>query len=226
MKKTLLSHSREILEELQTIVDGQLPLSIYLKGGLTHVSGVKEIRERPEGNFLVVHKPADWKSGSKILFMLYRPQGSPFRGFQFPLALETESLLVANLPEEIFIIQRRRFPRLPVPETSKATFFLGRNNRVNVSAIGDISMGGARLVGVPVNDLRIGDVIGPITFSLAIKYTTVLTEITVSEARVVRVMTNITDETKNVVVISFELAPVEQDQLSSYLKLLLITLRH
>jgi PilZ domain len=226
MKKTLISQPREILEELQTIVDAQLPLSIYLIGGSTHVSGVKEICERPEGHFLVVNKPSAWKSGSEILFMLYKPQGSPFRGFQFVLAVETESLLVAKIPDEIFIIQRRRFPRLPVPETSKATFFLGRNNRVNVSEVGDISMGGARFVSVPVGDLRIGDVIGPITFSLAIKYTSVLTEVTVPEAKVVRIMTNIADATMNDVGISFELAPDEQGQLSSYLKLLLITLQH
>lgn len=226
MKKTLFSHQREILKELQTIVDDQLLLSIYLKGGLTHVSGVKEICKRTEGHFLVVNKPTDWKSGSKILFMLYRPQGSLFRGFRFVLAAETESLLVAKVPDEIFIIQRRRFPRLQVPDTSKATFFLGKNNRVNVSEVGDISIDGARLVGVFVYDLRIGDVIGPITFSLAIKYTDVLTEVTVPEAKVVRIMPNIADAAKNDIGISFELAPDQHDQLSSYLKLLLVTLRH
>lgn len=226
MKKIFLTDPPEILEELSTIVDGALPLSIYVNGAPTKVASLKEISERPEGRFLVVHKPADWQSGLQILFMLYKRPGLPFRGFQFQLAVETDRLLVAKVPTELFEIQRRRFERLPVPESSQATFFLGKNNRVGVSGVEDISLGGAKLINVVADELRKGDVIGPITFSLVMKYSTLAHEISVPEAKVVRVLANSADATKANVGISFELTSNEQRQFSTFLDLLQMTLRH
>ncbi len=103
-------------------------------------------------------------------------------------------LLAFPVPSQLYFVQRRRHRRYFIRHQGVAAFFVANRARVCQMRLADISLGGARLVGLPRYDLGPADRLGPATLSVVTEGEPIVKEITISHAAVVRHQPRSADE--------------------------------
>jgi len=169
MKTLLTDDANKIQDEL-----GQL---IQAKARLFCVRRVKEnlalgqlyalaITHAGSDDLLVLHHPHEPSCASPTCMFYYHRQGKPLRYFESVRVKKAQRYLGLMMPQEIFNIQRRRFPRVPTAPESAAVFFIKNKQRLSRCTVADVSLGGAKIVGSIPAVVSKGDVVVPLTISL------------------------------------------------------------
>lgn len=220
MKKTWSTDPMQIIHELISVIELSLPLSIYSsQGAPTITTQILSVCGYNKTDYIVLYKPDNWWwAASHESYVLYKKEGVPARGFMLTLTKESEKTMAAVLPEEIFQIQRRRYPRIPAHTDSQATFLVKHKTQLSTCRVVDISLGGARLVGQPVYELKRGDELCPFTMILTLETDpSGIRDITIPSATVAWVQR--ISEVKVEVGVSFQLPAAKREQMNKYLDL-------
>ncbi|MEW6220319.1 MAG: PilZ domain-containing protein [Thermodesulfobacteriota bacterium] len=217
MQETWSKDPATVMKELRLLIEQVTALIVYCKGGPPRRSLVRDIAEHEGSCYLVLQRPSGWTAEQPISFLLYKPEGQPIRGFSFTVTREAGERIAGPCPQEIFQIQRRRWPRVPAAADSTATLIVPGKTRFSAMAVADVSLGGMRLYGTPAYELKVGDLVGPITLKLMMEYATLDHEITVASAAVVRI--NPRAEGGVEVGLSFTPSDAEAEKLETYINL-------
>lgn len=187
MRTIWSSDSKIILEELSKIKAKGAALTFCLEGQKSRAIFLKTIETRAGKNFLVFEKKESYSvSGQRCLFF-YKPTEYQTRGFQGVPEKETERFFSFLVPPEIFEVGKRRFPRVSTPHSS-ATFSQKGKTKLFHCTVLDVSLEGAMFSGNVPQDLKKGDVVGPVTMSLLMKFGSDETHVQVAEATVMNVI--------------------------------------
>lgn len=115
---------------------------------------------------LVLNHPHQPTCNKPTCLFYYHFANEPLRLFECHRVKKIDKYLGLILPKEIFEIQRRRYPRVPTPNNSMATFSFERKQRVYHATVEDVSAGGARLQTKIQDIIRKGTVITPLSLNL------------------------------------------------------------
>jgi len=215
MKEAWTNDPEKIREEIHTLIESKMPLSVYAENTAPGISTIRNTCTNNGQEYLILGKPENWGTTSyPIRFILYKPASQPARGFSFNIARESASQMAGAFPEEIFQIQRRRYPRIATPPPSQVTFLMQGRQRVSICRLLDISLGGAKIQGTPAYEVAQGQEVGPLTFKLALRHATITKELTIASAKVVRLLP-LADKAVEMG-ISFDIPPDTGDDLNLY----------
>lgn len=187
MTQELWSANKEkIYNELNSLAAGRSPVSLHDAYGHYAASRLRALVHRGEEIHLVLNRPWQLKVLERIEKIVYKRENSPFMFFDVRGVKGNEKLLSCLLPNALYYLQRRRFPRYAIKNRASVAFFLNRRAKVCHMELQDLSLGGARLSGVPRYDLGTSEVVGPATFSIASSDDFFIRELTINKAAVVR----------------------------------------
>ncbi len=187
MAHELWSASREkIYNELNSLASDRSPVSLHDAYGHCATSRLRVLVHRGAEAHLVLNRPRQLTEVERIERIVYKRLNSPFMFFDARGVRASEKLLSCLIPQTLYYLQRRRFPRYAIKNRGAAAFFLNRRAKVCHMELVDLSLGGARLSGVPRYDLRTSEVVGPATFSIASSDDLFIRELTINQAAVVR----------------------------------------
>ncbi|MEW6429088.1 MAG: PilZ domain-containing protein [Thermodesulfobacteriota bacterium] len=180
---------RNIDAELRLVAEKGLPVSLQSKARHLASARLRQIVAHGIDMYLILSKRNAGELDEELTrvdHMVYKFDNRPFVYFPTAITRMTDRLLACRLPSCLFFLQRRRHTRFFVRKSGLALFFLADRPRLCSMTLADISMGGARLTGVPRYDLDIDRTIGPATFSILAEDGRTVKEVTVSSARIVR----------------------------------------
>ena len=189
MPRELWTRDEEAIRaELALAARMQLPV-ILSDGRRRLVAGrlCRLVRHDPEG-YVIVRRYARFRDvdPSPVSWAVYRFANRPPIVFRTAVTRTFRDLLACPIPTRLFVHQRRRHSRFFIKNQGTAAFFVANRARICQMRLADISLGGARLVGLPRYDLGFADQIGPATFSIVAEGQPVVKEITLTRATVVR----------------------------------------
>ncbi|MDH5298033.1 MAG: PilZ domain-containing protein [Desulfobulbaceae bacterium] len=218
MRKLWTNVEEKIREEIETAVTDKVPFNLFQADQPPRPLRAQEITEKNGSKLIIFSKGVPFNTNKETCYLVYRRQGQMMRGFNGIPLLETPQLLAMSFPAEIFQIQRRKHPRIKTPGKSQAAIALEYTQRLNIAAVIDISMEGAKLIGKLSPRIRTGDIIGPITFTLHMRVATLnIDTLSIPKAKVVRV-SEVDDETREIG-LHFKVAGEERSTLEHYLQL-------
>lgn len=177
---------QKIYEELNGLVANRHPVSLQDDHGHYATSRMRALVRRAPEIYVVLNRPRQLTDVERVERIVYKQQNGPFMFFDARMARATEKLLSCIMPQALYYLQRRRFPRYAIKNRGAAAFFLNRRARVCHMQLVDLSLGGARLSGTPRYDLRTSELLGPATFSIASSDGFFVRELTINQAAVVR----------------------------------------
>jgi len=184
MKKIWSGDPRTIRQELTSLVCHKLPLSVCRKGCPPRRVRVRAVEKNKETPDLLLYKETEFHCGSNSCLVLYTPFNRPTLGFHARIVRETKKHLQVAFPDEIFVVERRRLPRIKVREPSSVTFLLQGGTVPKSSRLKNLGCGGAKFSGR--FGLKEGDLIGPLTFTVFLTGANKPESFTVNEARVIK----------------------------------------
>lgn len=180
------AHQQKIYDELSSLAECRQPVSLQDDHGHYATSRMRALVRRKPETYLVLNRPRQLTGVQAIERIVYKRLNSPFIFFDARMIRATEKLLSCRMPQALYYLQRRRFPRYAIKNRGSASFFLNRRARVCHMQLADLSLSGARLQGVPRYDLRTSDLVGPATLSIASADNFFVREMTISQGAVVR----------------------------------------
>ncbi len=189
--RQLWTDAPEIIEqEMLRAVAEQLPLNLHLQDKPPCLVRACEVAGPTSDRQLVLAKPTPFVTDGALCRLVYHRSGGPMLcEFTSPTLAESGQTLTLSLPEQIFLIQRRKYPRITTPSPSCVTLNSAGVEGRSVS-VADICMEGARLVinGALAPFFRQGTEIGPLTFSLHMQVPSMCIDaLTIPSAQVVRI---------------------------------------
>lgn len=185
MREALFTDCRDIKQELITILNRQIPLSFYQQSNLVQPVQIRGVDLKHEPPLVVIRKKNEFRAEDGTCCLFYRPDGLIPRGFNGTIIKQSEHHLGIALPMEIFQIERRKCDRFSTPPPSKAVFTLKGSQRLHNGQVTDVSSKGAKLVGLLPPKLEKDMVIGPLSFTLNLRFAKAeVTHITAAEATV------------------------------------------
>lgn len=187
MREFLTDDNQKILDTVSTLIKESTPLKLYQKGISPVTIYLREIIEKKSKKMLLMYKPEKEVIAQDTCFITYQPKGQPLNGFQGVPLINSKQHVVIMLPNELYRVQRRKFPRVETPGNSRATFIIKNKNRLQNCQIRDFSVRGAKLIGEIIGDIKKGDIIEPLTLSLYTKYSKNEEKVNLPEALVARV---------------------------------------
>ncbi len=180
------ANQKKIYDELNSLAKSRHPVSLQDDHGHYASSRMRALVLRDPQTYLVLNRPRQLTGVQRIERIVYKRTNSPFMFFDARIARASEKLLSCTIPHALYYLQRRRYPRYAIKNRGSASFFLNRRARVCHMELLDLSLGGARLSGMPRYDLRTSELLGPATFSIASADTLFVRELTINQAAVVR----------------------------------------
>ncbi|MCB2184264.1 MAG: PilZ domain-containing protein [Desulfobulbaceae bacterium] len=215
MKKTCLTTIEDISAEIDKLINQKIGLFCLRENKKSKIFFAKGKTQTKNGPLFILNHPFKPACGNNCLFY-YHLQGQPLRGFLCRQEKHVGTLLGLHYPDEIFEIQRRKYPRLPATKNSTANFALLNRQKFFVGRVEDISLQGARISGNFPVIIAKGDTVTPITLRLFQKrMKDEETEIHIPEAEVVRVSADA--ETTSEIAIHFTLQDREHKSLMHYI---------
>ncbi len=167
MKRQWSVDAKEIIEEIKVLVDRDIVLVLARPGETSSAITVRQILEVAGSVLVEVSKPPELiLDESEPYYVFYQgPEQALMRGFFLHFVRQSERFARANLPGEIFEIQRRKFPRVFTPPQSLLTCIPKHSRRLLTAQILDVSLEGARIFG-DLEGLGRGSVLSPLTLTL------------------------------------------------------------
>ena len=179
-------HQPKIYNELERLAAKQPPVSLHDNQGHFATSRLRALVRRGAVTYLVLNRPRRLTSLDRVERVVYKLLNSPFMFFDVRVEKANQKLMSCVLPQSLYYLQRRRYHRYGIKNRGAAAFFLNRRAKVCHMELVDLSLGGARLSGVPRYDLRSSELIGPVTFSMVSSDELFVRELTINQAAVVR----------------------------------------
>lgn len=181
------AQQKKIYNELHKLAAGQPPVSLHDAHGHFAASRLRALVHRGAMTYLVLNRPRAVQAVERIERVVFKLSNSPFMFFDAQMVKANEKLMSCVMPQSLYFLQRRRFPRYTIKNRGAAAFFLNRRAKVCHMELMDLSLGGARLSGVPPRyDLRTSELVGPATFSLVSSDEVFVRELTINQASIVR----------------------------------------
>ncbi len=142
---------------LQYLLKERAPITLYNKNyqsGNTLIFAVKD-------NRLLIDKPRDWM-GLKKVRVIFKDSAKLWNHFVTLIVSESKDTLFAQLPTELFMLQRRAHFRVETPQGSMVTF---RHEKKKCKfKIQDVSAGGMLMFekinhGIPLHGKKISEIL-------------------------------------------------------------------
>ncbi len=166
MKNVYSNNSGEIENELNFLIQNGISLVLLLKhSGIAKKSIAKGITKCNGEKLLAIICPDECDPKRDFLCYYHLP-GQPLRGFECTTRKKVKNYLGIVVPEEIFGIQRRKYPRVETVNNSTATFFLENKRRILQGIVKDTCIRGAKIKGEFPFRIKKGDLLTPLTLSL------------------------------------------------------------
>ncbi len=166
MKKLWSKNTQEITDEIQALINNKSQIIFVNHSGTPKKARAKGMARTKSSNLLVIDYPVQIEDLSKKCLCYYHKKGCPIMGFYCTPAQQTDEYLGVNLPNQIFEIQRRKFPRVTTPNQSVASFSLMNRNRVIHGKVENVSMNGAKIYGDFPTIINKNNTVIPISLSL------------------------------------------------------------
>ncbi len=208
--------SKDVMEAINMVIDTATPLFLQSKGSPVRHTRAQKIHIHKGIQYLIMKRPSQLQYSKQIDSAIFKMKGLPLLGFQIRITKETDKLIGASFPKEIYSIDLRQHPRHASPDGSLASFLVGSRPRVSLCKLLDISQGGLKLIGSPIYELNENDIIGPCTLSLAGTNRLISREVTLQKARITRVLSQGRDN-RIELGINFELSEREGELLREYI---------
>lgn len=186
-RKPWSTDANEIMEAVRALIDGQFPVTLQLQGEHPLQSRLLGIHSHRHVSYILIARPPGLKNVYQVSNLLFKLSGMPILGFPCPVTRDSEGILATMQPSSLFAMELRQGERLAALPGSMATFFVQGRPLVNICHMGNISMGGAKLIGQPTHSLVRNDILGPCTLSLAGQEAVISREVTINRAAIVRV---------------------------------------
>ena len=212
-----LTDQNEIMDAIRALIDGQFPVTLQRQDGRPLQSRLLAVHSHRHIPYLLIARPPGLKDAYQIRDLLFKLNGLPILGFSCPVTRESDTLLATLLPETLFALELRQRERLEALPGSMATFFVRGHALVNICLMENFSMGGVKLTGQPTHNIKLNDIIGPCTLSLAGQDAIISREVTISRAAVVRAESK---GGQQVFGLKFELNDNEEQQMLEHLDFL------
>ncbi len=188
MNQVWTRDSAAIRDELR--LAARLRLPVVLTDGKRRVLAGRLQRLVPHGedHYLVIQRHPRFfdTDPAAVKWVSYKFANRPIVTFPAVIERAFKDLLACPMPSRLYFRQRRRHSRYFIKNHGVAAFFVANRARVCRMRLADISLGGARLVGMPRYDLGYADRLGPATFSVVTEGEPIVKEVTISQATVVR----------------------------------------
>lgn len=215
MKKTLTTDRERIWRELASLSGQRLTLTLFQPKSAPQQVRIETIENSGTVKLVVLVKLAAFQPVEAPVIVIHPQHKKATLGFQADILKNTDSHLVVSFPSELFEIERRQFPRFDPERESSVSFVTRDGQRVRKARVKDISREGARIAGPFL--LNKEDIIPNLTFSLRLPYSHLETIMTVSDARVARIITLKTGETEYG--LFFKATGHDQEKLKDYLRM-------
>lgn len=206
-----------IMEAIGALIDGHIPVTLQRQGDRPLQSRIIAVHSYRQVPYLLLARPPQLAQPYQVRDLLFKLKGMPILGFSCPVTRESDNILATMMPHAFFALELRHGLRIEAPHGSAASFFVGSRSRVNISALENIGLGGAKLSGQMVHVIGSKDIVGPCTLSLPEKDTVISREVTFNKAIVARVERR---GEKQSFALKFELSPGEEQQMREYLHFL------
>lgn len=220
MRKIWSADSKTILEQFTKLKDTGATFTLCLEGQKNCGVLLKTVEEKAGKYFLVFEKNGEVSVAGRQCLFFYKPTDHQTRGFQGIPEKETERFFSFLMPVEIFEVGMRRFPRVSTPN-STATFSQQGRTKLFHCKVLDVSLEGAMFCGKVSPDLKKGDVVGPLTMNLSMKFGSDETHAQIAEATVMNVI-SAEGITEKKVGVFFHKNAATQATLSPYIDIRLI----
>lgn len=186
MKKSLTETPKEIRTELISLIKNKTALTMCQKNSAPRKIRIKALEKNKDQPNLLLAKTKTFNANAdEACVLFYTPFNKPMHGLTVSVIKESNNHLEVDFPNEIFLVERRRFPRISTSGNSLVTFVLKGGTVTKRGQVLDVSKEGARFkCGC---GMRKNDIIGPLTFTLRMKFSEMEEVVVVTEARVVRV---------------------------------------
>ena len=219
LQEIIIKNQEQILKEIKFLLKNKTRLTFYQKGCKPQIVFAKGIdKKAAKIPLLVLFKHKDFKALQKSCNIFYRLQGRLMRGFQSVPHKEAKRFLALKLPKNIFQIQMRKHPRVKTPAESRVMFSQIGKQRLHLANLIDIGLRGAKLRGRITANVKKGDLIGPLSFTLCMNNFKIdETTLSVYEASVVRIKEIGGDKQETEMAITYKLNEKEQMPLEDYI---------
>ena len=165
MKETWSEDAAEIIAELQRNCDDQIAFTLLGPSMSPTFVTVRAISKNKGQVFVEFEKPEGLEFDGEI-FAFYRPDDlSLMRGFKLEGLRQSNRFFRMAIPELIFEVQRRKFPRIYVAEGSSVTCAPQASRRILQAQVIDVSMEGAKIFG-RLTGVTKGTIFAPLTLTL------------------------------------------------------------
>ncbi len=207
----------EIVSELRKNSDAHVSMTLL---GPSTSPALVTLRSVVSGadNFLEFTKPEGVQLDGDLFVFYRRDDMQLMRGFELGPIRQTNRFFRVSLPEVIFAVQRRKFPRIYAAEGSFLSCAPQDSRRILHAQVIDVSMEGAKIFG-DLTGLRQGAILAPLTLTLCFDdKRSDDVEVNIAEAVVIREI-----RVKEKVQLSFHFQPEKGDDLlKKYIELRLL----
>jgi hypothetical protein len=187
MKVSLYTKKKDIDTEINRIIDNNIKLFCIRNKTKPVPLNIKERAQIQNNTFLVVKHPQPKICPQRKCLFYYQVKGEAGRCFHCIPEKQINSLLALKYPEEIFEIQRRKYPRIKTYNDSLVSFSLAGKQRVYGGKIIDVCMEGAKITGDFPVKIGPGNVVSPLSMTLFLRSSQSRESVVhIPEARVVR----------------------------------------
>lgn len=215
MKKILTTDRERIWRELASLKGQRLTLNLFQPKSVPQKIRIETIETAGAVKMVVLAKLAPFTPVAAPVIIIHPQHKKATLGFQADILKDTDNHLIVSFPSELFEVERRRFQRFDPERESSVSFVTRDGQRVRKARIKDISQEGARIAGPFM--LNKEDIIPNLTFSLRLPYSHMETIMTVSNAKVARIITLKTGETEYG--LFFQATGGEREKLMDYLRM-------
>ena len=219
LQEIIITDPEQIQKEIKGLFENKIQLTFYQKGCKPQAVFAKGIdKKAAKTPLLVLFKPKEFEARQEMCNIFYRLEGQYMRGFQAVPHKEAKRFLALELPNDIFQIQLRKNPRVKTPPDSRVMFSQVGKQRLILTNLLDISLGGAKLRGRITANIKKGDIIGPLSLTLCMKnFKLDETTLNIYKAKVIRIKEIGGDEQETELAISYKLNEKEQMPLEDYM---------
>lgn len=221
LQEIIIKNQEQILEQIKLLLTNKTRLTFYQKGCKPQIVFAKGIdKKAAKIPLLVFFKQKNFKALQENCNIFYRLKGGLMRGFQSVPHKEAKRFLALELPKNIFQIQMRKHPRVKTPGDSRVMFSQIGKQRLHLANLIDIGLRGAKLRGRITANVKKGDLIGPLSFTLCMNNLKIdETTLNVYEASVVRIKEIGGDKQETEMAITYKLNEKEQMPLEDYIQM-------
>ncbi len=219
MQKLWTDNPGQIINSLSSLINRHVRITLLIPGNPPQRARILKIQQYNGNSYLILNRPRNiMRLTVGTTAFIYQITGQPAFCFPCSIVNGTAKHIAVRLPEDIFLIQRRAHSRILSPKGSRAKFLLPEQQRINVCALQDISIGGAGLIDKQPFVLGDNGLIGPTTFILPGPDTGKTRQLTLKNVQLVR--RKFLPRDFVLLGLRFILTPRERKELERYLALL------